>query len=176
MTDAAVRELQDRQAVYDCIMRYCRGIDRLDREVMLSAYHDDAIDDHGDYVGRVEGFVDWAISFHETHQRETLHHITNHSCELAGDTAHAESYYFTRCVNRQPPWFNLISGRYIDRLERRDGRWGIVARICMVDIFDENSAPEGTAREGVYVPARRDRSDPAYQRPLTIDPTRINTR
>ena len=30
-TAAIVRELKDRQEIYDCIMRYSRGIDRLDR-------------------------------------------------------------------------------------------------------------------------------------------------
>jgi hypothetical protein len=33
-------------------MRYSRGIDRLDRDMLLSAYHPDAIDDHGMFVGR----------------------------------------------------------------------------------------------------------------------------
>ena len=43
-TAALVRELKDRQEIYDCIMRYCRGIDRLDRDMLLSAYHPDAVD------------------------------------------------------------------------------------------------------------------------------------
>ena len=56
---AIAREMKDRQEIYDCIMRYCRGIDRLDRETLLSAYHPDAIDDHGStYVGGIEGFAD----------------------------------------------------------------------------------------------------------------------
>ena len=60
---ALAREMKDRQEIYDCIMRYCRGIDRLDREVLLSAYHPDAIDDHGStYVGGVEGFADALVA------------------------------------------------------------------------------------------------------------------
>jgi hypothetical protein len=32
-------------------MRYSRAIDRLDRELLLSVYHEDAVDDHGVFVG-----------------------------------------------------------------------------------------------------------------------------
>src|ERR1700740_3561764 len=88
-----VREIIDRQEIYDCIMRYCRGIDRLDREMLLSAYHPGAIDDHGTYVGPIEGFAEYVFELHKTHQHRTQHHITNHRCEIDGDVAHTESYY-----------------------------------------------------------------------------------
>jgi hypothetical protein len=34
--ERAVVELQDRQAIHDVLMRYSRGIDRLDRELLVS--------------------------------------------------------------------------------------------------------------------------------------------
>src|SRR5882724_2908499 len=46
----ALRQLLDRQAILDCLHRYTRGVDRLDRQLLLSAYHADAIDDHGLFV------------------------------------------------------------------------------------------------------------------------------
>ena len=39
-------------------------MDRLDRELARSAYHDDAIDEHGGFVGPVDGFLDWAFAYH----------------------------------------------------------------------------------------------------------------
>jgi SnoaL-like domain len=57
-TDAAIRELLDRQAILDCIHRYTRGMDRHDKEMALSAYHPDAIDDHGLYCGVAKDFID----------------------------------------------------------------------------------------------------------------------
>jgi hypothetical protein len=60
--ERAVVALQDRQAIQDVLMTYSRGIDRLDRELLLSVYHDDAIDDHGVFVGSPEEFADWAIA------------------------------------------------------------------------------------------------------------------
>ncbi len=92
MTDdiaAIVRELKDRQEIFDCLLRYCRGVDRCDREAVRSAYHPDAIDDHGDYVGDVEGFIDWAFDYHTRYQLRTLHSISNHLCELDGDIGRA---------------------------------------------------------------------------------------
>ena len=170
---ALAREMKDRHEIYDCIMRYCRGIDRLDRAVLLSAYHPGAIDDHGTYVGPVEGFVEQVFDLHYGMQEFTQHHITNHRCELDGDVAHCESYYLFRCINKAPPWYNVSSGRYLDRLEKRDGRWAIAERICVVEARDEIWGPNGNEGNTDYVAATRDRSDPSYQRPLTVDRSRI---
>jgi hypothetical protein len=172
---AIVREMKDRQEIYDCIMRYCRGIDRLDRDMLLSAYHPDGVDDHGTFVGPVEAFADWVFDLHSTHQQRTQHHITNHRCEIDGDVAHTESYYLFRSLNKQPPLYTAASGRYIDRLEKRAGRWGIVARVCLVDIRNEHWAPTGTESEAAYMPSLRGPGDTSYMRPLTIDRARFTT-
>lgn len=173
---ATIRELKDRQEILDCLHRYCRGVDRFDRAAVRSAYHDDAIDDHGEYVGGVEGFIDWAFGYHEKHQLRTLHSISNHLCEIDGDVAHAETYFTFHSVNREAPFQSTTSGRYIDRLERRDGRWGIVRRICVINAFGSAFDPEGKAGDGAFFPSRRDLDDPAYMRPLEIDPARLASR
>jgi len=172
-TGALLRELKDRQEIYDCIMRYCRGIDRLDRDMLLSAYHPGALDDHGDYVGPVEGFADHVFKLHYGMQLYTQHHITNHRCEIDGDTAHTESYYLFRCLNREKPFYNFSSGRYIDRFERRSGKWAIAARVCLVEVRDEIWGPEGNEGNEAYIPATRSLDDPSYMRPLTVDPARF---
>ena len=45
--EQAVTYLLDRQAILDCLHTYCRAMDRLDRELLMTVYHEDAIDDHG---------------------------------------------------------------------------------------------------------------------------------
>ena len=166
---AIVREMKERHEIYDCIMRYCRGIDRLDRAMLLSAYHADAVDDHGTFVGPVDAFADYVFALHSTYQHRTQHHITNHRCDIDGDVAHAESYYIFRSLNQQPPLYTNGSGRYLDRLEKRDGKWGIAERICLVDIRNDAWAPTGTEGDGDYMPTRRDRGDASYLRPLKVD-------
>ena len=41
--------LLDREAIREAMGRYCRGIDRLDVDLIRSAYHEDAFDDHGPF-------------------------------------------------------------------------------------------------------------------------------
>ena len=171
--EAMIRELKDRQEIYDCLMRYCRGIDRLDREMLLSAYHPDAMDDHGPFVGPVEAFADHVFALHTTHQQRTQHHITNHRCEIDGDVAQAESYYIFRSLNKVPPLYGVSSGRYLDRLEKRAGRWAIAERICVVDIRSDDWAPTGTEGDADYMPVRRDKTDISYLDPMRVDRARF---
>jgi hypothetical protein len=167
-----VQDIEDRQDIYDCLMRYCRGIDRLDRAMLLSAYHSDALDDHGSFVGGVDAFADHVFALHSTHQHRTQHHITNHSCALDGETANCESYYIFRSLNKQAPLHTTASGRYLDRLEKRDGRWAIAARICLVDIRNDFWSPTGFEGEDVYERIARDSSDTSYRLPVQVEQAR----
>lgn len=172
---AALQQLLDRQAIQDCLLRYTRGVDRLDRELLLSAYHADAIDDHGAFVGSPVAFADWALPHHREHQNSTHHMILNHSCELDRDTAHSETYCLYIGVNRSGG-IDVIGNRYIDRLERRAGTWAIARRVCVVEWVSDlpgaaqldpamRSAVEALmAGSGVS----RDRGDISYRRPLEI--------
>jgi hypothetical protein len=46
--ECMVQELHDHQAILDQVDNYCRGANRMDRELLLSVYHPDAVADHGD--------------------------------------------------------------------------------------------------------------------------------
>jgi hypothetical protein len=174
--ERTLQEIKDRSDIHDCLVRYCRGMDRLDRDILRSAYHADALDDHGDYVGGVEGFIDYYFAYHANYQHRTMHNLGTHSCEIDGNTAHCETYYTFTCVNKRKPVHTRTTGRYIDRLEKRDGKWGIAARICVRHGRNNDTDPEGLAGDGSCVPATRDRNDPSYMRPLQVDPARINNR
>jgi hypothetical protein len=173
-----VRELYDRQKIHEVVVRYCRAVDRLDRDLLLSCYHSDAIDDHGLIVGGPEVFADWALGLHSRAQVAHQHIITNHSCELDGDVAHAETYWMFAGMQAADGSLSIGGGRYIDRMERRGGEWRIAARKCVPDWGGEPKAsawlPAGAAealRAGGVV--ARDRTDSSYERPLTIDPARV---
>lgn len=170
-----IQEIEDRAAIYDCIMRYCRGVDRLDRDILLSAYHPDGIDDHGTFVGPIDAFADYVFDLHTVHQHRTQHHITNHRCEINGDVADCESYFVFRSLNKAPPLYTMASGRYLDRIERRDGRWAIAKRVCIVEIRNEHWAPTGFEGDSHYQTPLRDRNDPSY-RELLIPIDRFTSR
>ncbi|MDT5346858.1 MAG: hypothetical protein QOH91_145, partial [Mycobacterium sp.] len=57
------------------------------------------------------------------------------------DEAHAETYYLFIGTDREPADHITISGgRYVDRLERRDGRWAIVDRVCVAEFMSESQS------------------------------------
>lgn len=164
-----LQALVDRQDILDCVTRYCRAVDRFDREMLLSVYHEDAIDDHGSFVGGREGFADWALAYHREHQLSHHHMIFNHSVELDGDQAHAETYWLFFGENRVKP-DTLAVGRYLDRFEKRNGRWAIAERVCVSESVNRidavNLPPEFRAVQMGNARSSRDRDDVSYQRPL----------
>ena len=166
---AFVRQAKDRQEILDCLHRYTRGVDRHDKALMLSAYHPDALDEHGVAEAEAEAFCDWAIGWHGQFQTKHQHIITNHTVELDGDTAHAETYYIFWGENREGPP-TLAFGRYIDRLEKRNGRWGIAHRVCINEKIGQFIAADlGEEWEKAAAstgPSTRDRRDLSYVRPL----------
>lgn len=175
----ALRQLIDRQAILDGLHRYTRGVDRLDRDLLLSAYHPDAIDDHGLFVGTATAFADWALPHHRDNQRVTHHLILNHSCDLDGASAHTETYCVYIGVNNDGS-IDVIGNRYIDRFERRDGIWAIALRVCAVEWVsslpgEDSISPQmlqAVAALKANAKTARDNSDVSYQRPLQLAPGR----
>lgn len=167
--------LIDRQQILDCLTRFCRGMDRFDRELYLSAFHDDAEVAAGPYVGDAAGCWAWAVPMHEAGQVLTHHALLNHSVEIDGDGAHSETYY--QFAARNYPFepggsetVMLAGGRYIDRLERRGGAWKIALRTNLIEwsCLQPSLPPPfghvvGIGDNGV---SARDKSDPSYNRPL----------
>jgi hypothetical protein len=177
-TEATLDYVKSRWDIVDCVNRYTRGMDRLDRESALSAFHDDAVLDYGVFVGSPTEFFDYFSDLHRHHHHSTNHMICNHVCELDGDTAHTETYFAVANNNVGDPPFSLAGGRYVDRFERRDGRWAIAARLCMGewDATPGNELAETLiAKFKEVFSISRDRNDASYRRPLNVDPARIGT-
>ena len=129
--ETMVRELYDRQKIREVVTNYCRGVDRMDRGLLLSCYHPDAIDDHGFFVGGPEAFWEWVNRYHNNAQASHQHIITNHTCDLDGETAHAETYWMMAGMDAKDFTLAIGGGRYLDRMEKRDGEWRIAARKCV---------------------------------------------
>lgn len=121
------------EAIRQAALRYCRGVDRLDAELMFSAYHEDAVDDHGVFVGAAKDLCARVVQSHRRYDA-TMHCVLNHSIDFVDDlTATGEIYnvtYLRQTLDgaaRLHTWW----GRYLDRYECRDGRWAIAHRVCV---------------------------------------------
>jgi SnoaL-like domain len=166
---ARLQTLIDRQDILDCLVRFCRGMDRFDRSLVVSAFHADAVIAAGDFVGGPAELYEWASRMHEHGQIATHHNLLNHTCEIDGDVAHSETYYLFAARNRdQTNW--LAGGRYFDRLERHDGVWRIALRTNAIEwsgMVPTTPLPFADVADidGNGSPSR-DRCDPSYLRPL----------
>src|SRR6202167_4437131 len=134
-TERALRVLLDKQEIHEVLMRYCRGIDRCDAELLHSVYHPDATDDHGLFKGRAVGFVPWALNALVRDQR-TSHYIANELIEVDGDVALCQSYFFGIHRRQEKGGTTaelVLAGRYADRFERRAGVWKTAHRQVIFD-------------------------------------------
>lgn len=167
---ARFERLLDRQDILDCVMRISRAIDRFDRDLFLSGYHPDAVIDAGGFVGDPGKVYDGGAQLHEQGQVSTLHHLTNHTCEIAGDAAHAETYWQYAGRNRDGTnW--VAEGRYVDRLDRRNGEWKIAFRCTLLEwsgMVPVSTVPlfENVPDVHVNGVSSRSKEDPSYRRPL----------
>lgn len=165
-----LEQLLDRQAILDCLTRFSRGMDRFDRELFLSAFHADATIAAGEFVGGPVDLYPWAMKLHEQGQIATHHNLLNHSCDLDGNIAHTETYYLFVGRNRDDSnW--MAGGRYLDRLEKRDGQWKIALRTNAIEwsgMVPTMPIPYADLPD-IYLNGTPSRSteDPSYQRPLT---------
>ncbi len=162
--EEALQRLLDEAAIKKIHLRYCRGIDRMDWDLVRSCYHADAIDDHGEYVGGIDGFIEYCKAGCPNFV-STTHFTGNQLVEVEGDTAWGEHY--SRAYHRVAADSGgaekdlVVNTRYVDRYQRRAGEWRIASRVVIVDTdrvdpVRERWVPESQLR------SRRDRSDPSY--------------
>ena len=170
-----LQHLTDRQEILDCVARNARGCDRHDPELLSSAYHDDGIDEHGlAHILAGPEYHEWANAVHSSGSLQNMHNITTHSCDIDGDVAHAESYVIGLFLNPDSETARLLAGRYVDRLERRDGEWRIALRRCTVEVIMQADASIINSQyllQMGFLKGLRDKQDVSYQRPLALDET-----
>lgn len=167
---ARLDALLDEADIRACLTQFSRGMDRFDKPLYLSAFHPDATIAAGPFVGSAQACYDWAVPMHETGQFATHHNLLNCTIDIEGETAHAETYYLFVGRNRDDSnW--IAGGRYLDRLERRDGEWKIALRTNLIEwsgLAPTLPLPFADIADihANGAPARRP-TDPSYQRPLT---------
>lgn len=164
----ALRELERLQAVdaiRECIYRVCRGTDRVDRALLQSAFHPDAVIHFGKiFDGPVEEWIPSALS-HQAGQSQRQHLVGNIIVRIEGDRAFAESYELDRHKTPMNGEVRdlVLAARTLDRFERRDGEWRIVERTKVMDWGRAISASDGPYQNSPLGRGGDDLSDPSYE-------------
>lgn len=156
---------EDKLNIAEVVLRYCRGVDRLDLELVRSCYHDSGIDHHTGFDGDADSYVAW-LAKGLPRFSGTMHLVANQLIEVAGDRARSETYGNAHHWGEpaSDPTLNFVSGfRYVDDMERRGGEWKIAERWAVREWT--RSIPPDTVRpkEGDGPTSCRDRTDPVYQ-------------
>jgi ketosteroid isomerase-like protein len=139
--ESGLRTLLAKQEIHEALMRYCRGIDRGDEHLVLSAFHEDARDNHTGVEELASARFPKSLALAKTTMKWTSHNICNELIQVHGDVAYSESYLlaFHRFEHegRDLDW--TLGARYVDRFEQRDGSWRIAHRTVVFDWqrFDE---------------------------------------
>jgi uncharacterized protein (TIGR02246 family) len=163
MVDAELRRMLDERAIRRLLLEYCRGIDRCDAELVASVYHPDATDDHGAFKGSGHEFAAYAVERLSKAYVATQHFLGDSIVNFAGDdVADVETYVlaYHRSADDQIMSFG---GRYVDRVERRDGVWKIADRVVIHE-WDTSAPCPPYFPTGRFLEGARDRTDLAYRR------------
>ncbi len=163
--DPALQELLDKQAIHEVLLRYCRGVDRRDKELLRSVYHAGAIHEHGEHAMNAREFAEVIVDSIGRFAA-TSHLLSNVLIEMRGDVAHAESYVLAcHRVERSGENSDLtLALRYVDLLERREGVWGIVHRVALHDWSREDPLEWEWPDARSMIQGLRSREDRSYRR------------
>ncbi|GHE93849.1 hypothetical protein GCM10017786_28300 [Amycolatopsis deserti] len=148
ISNARLEELSAKQAIADLLLTYCRGIDRCDAALVKEAFWPDAYDNHGADAGPAWEFADRIVAAKLATTEWTTHAVTNHLVEVDGDRAFSEAIVLTFQKQTGSDQVNVFCGRYVDRVERRDGTWRIAYR-QMIHDWSGSTVLEPWALSGV---------------------------
>jgi hypothetical protein len=113
-TKAALRTATDKQEIYDTLMRYCRGIDRCDPELVSSTTPENTPED-------CKAITDWL----RANTKMTMHFIGNCLIDVHGDEAESETYFISyHLVDRDgKEYLRSKAARYFHTWERSATGW-----------------------------------------------------
>jgi hypothetical protein len=179
-----LKRLTDKSQILDVLLRYCRGVDRRDWELVRATFFDDCEDDHAEFKGKRDAFVAWLSERHSTAGfLKSTHILGNCLVEFASDDVAVVETYFTAKLKlgtdagehramlldakRDQSSHSVrieVLGRYVDRFERRHGEWRVARRRTVFDSMRSEpvAADDTDALNPGWALGTRDKNDPVF--------------
>lgn len=122
-------------AINDILNLHSRGLDRLDTQALKTAYWPDAEVDYGSFKGQAHQFAELVLPILGESYELTRHSLSNITIELHESESIALSETWVHAGHLLPGAEEelLFYGRYLDKHEKREGRWRILHRQVVVE-------------------------------------------
>lgn len=154
----------DQRALEELHNRYLHATDRRDYAQLRALFTHDAIDNHGEYNGPVDGYIDW-LRAAQDYFESSAHIMSNLLFTVDGDRAESEGRgrAYLRLKGDKP--FNMIVvSRHFDQYRKVEGRWLFSRRALCVDWVQQFEPTEGGLDMVQAVQAgRMGADDPVYK-------------
>jgi SnoaL-like domain len=127
-----------RERIRDCIARLARGEDRRDADRIRACYWPDSTSDYGIFEGSFDEYLAWVVPGSPAIP-VTQHVLGQSVIDLQGECALAETHVvsYHRVDTGTEERDTVIGGRYLDRMEKREGEWRIAQRTMLYDWFQD---------------------------------------
>ncbi len=167
MTDRSIETLLAKQAIAELVYTYPRGLDRLDRDILLSIAHPGArVEFSTMFKGTWVEYVDWLMKAHHAMVFNN-HRISNLLIKVDGDRGVSEATSTARLIAKREDGAiedRVVYSRYLDRWQRDNGRWGLAHRLTVRDFRRVREISEAELKQyQLNNAAETGRADPSYE-------------
>lgn len=163
--DPRLQEMLDHYEIRKTLAEYCHGCDRCDEPRMASIYAKGSWDDHGHRRAPGPEYARLMTAEVLT-TTESLYHLLGQSLiRVDGDEAGAETYFLAvaRTASEDGGELcNQLGGRFVDRLQREDGRWRVAHRTVLRDWAISLPVEQDWTADAGLRPGARSDDDPSF--------------
>ena len=159
-----IHEMVERMAIQELLCAHSRGLDRGDVDLLKACYWRDAEVDYGSFKGSAHEFAEKVLAALGQHYELTRHCLSNSLIAVGGDQARAETLVNAQHLLPGGDQEMCFSGRYLDRLERRDRTWKLIHRRVVMDWAERRTISDERRSDtlAALTTGRNDVADPSF--------------
>jgi hypothetical protein len=163
--DQRLQEMLDHYEITKTLSEYCQGCDRCDDAKMGSVYLENSWDDHGAIQAPGPEFARLMTARILATTSSLSHMLGQSLTKISGDEAGAETYFLA--VSRTTgsdgvEMCNQLGGRFVDKLQRENGRWRIKHRCVVRDWSISMPVEHDWTAESGLKEGERTNADPCF--------------